>query len=909
MLLYRSEVPVLNPEKPWEIDGKLRVMSVIPDAKQLRLYYRISFPKEPQKNMLCVAFSGDGFTWERPEFADGTNVVMRSSGQSLDWGVFCPQRIIKNTVSTDPAQAWLMTYWERLSADVLPGICLAASPDGINWQPLVKQSIITSMNDAASFVQTHPEPQIPLNPSQYFIYQQTWKYNPDLPRERDNLKAMHRVISIWVCRHFPERWIGPVMILEPDEHDPPDLQFYHLVPFLTKSGYAGLLHGHHTTEQTMDIQLVTSPDGWNWQRAHERQPVLPLAEDGRFDCGMVYTNTPPVLWNGELLLYYNGRPSVHDGKMYASQPTEQQGIGLAIYSEALLPLPLEVTYVSRTGRTQIRTVAFPGFYGWIRDWDVGGTYTDTQPCPACHGAKLRPEFLSVTLAEKNIHELSELPLAALREVSEKIEITQSSHSLPREMMQNHLRVIQRRLKFLCQVGLNYLNLYRVLGTLSAGEAQRIRLAGALGSQMTALTVLLDEPTRGLHPREVRALLEALQMLRDEGNTVIVVEHDPLVIRAADFLLDIGPGAGASGGQIVAAGVPEKVLQAETITAQWLRNERQVQLQSAPPPEKWLKIFGATENNLKINQLAFPLNRLVGICGVSGSGKSTLLIDTLGRVLAPKKQTTSVAYEPITPGRYEKIEGAPKRTILIDQSKAGVTSPVDFLKLTQRIHKIFAESADALALGIEASRLTRCCSACKGQGVLQLDMGFLPAVRTDCEVCRGTGYPPEAWDVKIQGISLPELMQLTFDEIAPVFHATPLKSIIETVQAVGLGYLVLRQPGVSLSGGEAQRLKIVQELSRKTQTGTLYILDEPTVGQHLEDLNRLIGVLRKLVTAGHSVFVVEHHAHFLAACDWIVELGPGGGPDGGHVIASGAPVDICRGTTPIVSFLREIREEK
>jgi hypothetical protein len=338
MLLFRSPKPVIVPEKSWELGGKLRLVEVVPETDRLRMYYQVTFADAPLQNILCVAYSRDGFVWERAALADGTNIVMRSSGHAMDWGVFSPQKIIRNPNPENPAHTWLMTYWERPSIAFPPGICLAASTDGFRWQLLHDQPIITGMNDAAAFVPAHPELKIPLTASPYFIYQQTWKYNPHLPQTRDNLKAMHRVISIWVCRHFPERWLGPVTVLEPDEHDPPDLQFYLLNPFLTQTGYAGLLHGHHTGNQTMDIQLVTSRDGWTWQRAHGRRPVLPLGEDGHFDCGMVYANATPMKWNGRLHLFYNGRPTVHDGKLYATKPVPEpsEGIGLAIFSEALL---------------------------------------------------------------------------------------------------------------------------------------------------------------------------------------------------------------------------------------------------------------------------------------------------------------------------------------------------------------------------------------------------------------------------------------------------------------------------------------------------------------------------------------------------------------------------------------------
>jgi excinuclease ABC subunit A len=428
-------------------------------------------------------------------------------------------------------------------------------------------------------------------------------------------------------------------------------------------------------------------------------------------------------------------------------------------------------------------------------------------------------------------------------------------------------------------------------------------------------VLLDEPSRGLHPAEVEALLAALQALRDEGNTVIVVEHDPVIIQAADHLIDMGPGAGIAGGRIMAQGTPAQVAQTDSLTARWLRGERTFDgPRSRRESHGWLTIRGARANNLQGEDIRLPLGMLVGVCGVSGSGKSTLLIDTLGRALAPKKQTTSVAYEPVEPGAHETIEGAPKRVILVDQAKAGVSSPLSFLALLRPLGALYAASEDAQALGLSEKALTRCCSVCKGRGVLKLDMGFLPDVHTLCETCRGTGLLPEAREVRLRGVALPELFGLTIDEVSELFaDEVKIAGPLQSARAVGLGYLVLRQPGYTLSGGEAQRLKIAKELAkelgRKAPAKTLYILDEPTLGQHLEDVTRLNGILHDLVEAGHSVLVVEHHPHVLAVCDWLVELGPGGGPDGGRVIATGTPETLAQGDSPTAPYLHELLLEE
>jgi excinuclease ABC subunit A len=558
---------------------------------------------------------------------------------------------------------------------------------------------------------------------------------------------------------------------------------------------------------------------------------------------------------------------------------------------------LTVHYQNRKGRSHTYPSKFPGFYGFIRDWDVGGTYTDNTPCPACHGALLRPEYLAVRLNGFNMHELSGM---TLRELKQAMAGTQTA---PRDLS---LPIVRRRLEFLTQVGLGYLHLDRIAGTLSAGETQRIRLASILGGGLTSLTLLLDEPTRGLHSSEVDALLGTLKALRDEGNTIVVVEHDPQVMWAADYLIDMGPEAGRSGGRIVAQGTPEKAAQAGTHTGRWLRGERALELRERRQPRGWFTIQGARANNLKGERADIPLGLLAGICGVSGSGKSTLVADTIGRALAPRGHTTSVAYEPMDPGEHDSIEGAPFRTVVVDQSKAGLRSPATFLDLVRPLQALYAASADALALGLGEEQLAARCSACGGRGMLSLDMAFLPDVHVPCETCRGTGYVAEAWDVRLKGLALPEVFSLTLDEVADLFgNNERLMRPLQAARDVGLGYLVLRQPGHSLSGGEAQRLKIAGELCRKIPAGTLYILDEPTIGQHLEDVRRLTAVLHRLVDEGGSVIVVEHHIHLLASCDWLMELGPLGGPEGGHIIATGAPEEVAANKTPTAAFLRDV----
>jgi excinuclease ABC subunit A len=573
------------------------------------------------------------------------------------------------------------------------------------------------------------------------------------------------------------------------------------------------------------------------------------------------------------------------------------------------PEPIEVTFESRKQGTYTRTVTYPGFYGWIRDWDVGGTYTKTEHCPKCGGARLRPQYLAVKLSSFNVHELNEIPLNDLYQLLIKL----SEELIDSHSVRNYsFRKIIQRLKFLIDVGLGYIHLSRLIWSLSAGEAQRIRLASLLGSGLTSLTILIDEPTRGLHPSEVEQLIFTLKHLRDEGNTVILVEHDLQVISSADNIVDMGPGSGVLGGEIIAEGTPKEFTKKNTITAKWLGKKQTFNKpQTNRKPHGWIKLIGATENNLKGDPCEIPLGVLVGICGVSGSGKSTLIIDTLARIIVPRKQTTSVAYEPIDPGRYESIVGSIPNAMIIDQSRKQVYSPLNFFGLKKTFISIFASSNDAMQLGLDAKQLSKPCSSCKGRGLNKIDMTFLPDVYTSCETCNGSGLATEVMDVRIHGYTLPQLYQLTLNQIYTIFKENDkISRVIRAAKDVGLGYLVLNQPGFTLSGGECQRMKIAKELSRKRsgKKALIYILDEPTIGQHLEDIKRLIGVLNTLVDAGNTVIVIEHHPHVLASCDWLIELGPTGGSNGGYIIGSGTPKDIIKVNTPTAPYISPILEE-
>ena len=570
------------------------------------------------------------------------------------------------------------------------------------------------------------------------------------------------------------------------------------------------------------------------------------------------------------------------------------------------------TYISKsTGKLKGKELpgrsTWHGFYrpgGELAGWDVHGTYTRRTPCGRCDGSGFQPEFLAVTLLGKNIFELSEMPLVELEALVKRVPPPASD--LP--MVETGLEVMERRLRFLRQVGIGYLNLNRPTGTLSAGEAQRVQLASLLGSGLTFLTILVDEPSRGMHPSELEALRDALLELRDGGNTVIVVEHDLLMIRAADHVIDMGPGAGSLGGSVVAKGKPEDIARAKTVTGKWLQDEdiRPLSPEKSPPRRKardWMVLKGARENNLRGETVRFPLGTLIGVCGVSGSGKSTLLIDTVGRILVKRTHTSSMAQEPVDPGDYDSIENTPPKTFTIDQSRRAIRQPASFLGLVKPLLKVYEASDDARALGLDERGLAARCTACGGGGWIRIDMGFLPDEFVECETCKKTGYRPEAWEIRIRGVALPEVNAMTLDDVYEHFKEEKrITAPLKVVRQVGLGYLVWSQPATTLSGGEAQRLKIAKELYKKPKGSTLYILDEPTLGLHMADVARLVEVLNHLVDAGHTVVVVEHHPHVLAACDWLIELGPGGGPEGGKIVAAGTPEDVVKKDTPTGPYL-------
>ncbi|MFD3399782.1 hypothetical protein ACFWUU_03845 [Kribbella sp. NPDC058693] len=539
--------------------------------------------------------------------------------------------------------------------------------------------------------------------------------------------------------------------------------------------------------------------------------------------------------------------------------------------------------------------SWEGLNHWASN-DVGGQYSQAFPCRECGGRRLRPPYLTIRLQGLARDEFFAASLADLETVL-------TSMDVPDDPQAADARTIAlRRLGFLRAVGLGYLQLNRSTWTLSAGEAQRVKLASVLGDGLVGMTVLLDEPSRGLHPSEVTALARTLTDLRAAGNTVIAVEHDPIVIRAADDVIEIGPGAGPAGGRVVGPDSPQSVTRA-VLDGQVPVAHRDRRRE----PTGWMKVTGARENNLDGLDARVPLGVLVGVCGVSGSGKSSLVVDTIALGLAqPKTNIPGRGVVRVRPGDHDTISGAPERTVVADQSRAEITSPGMFLGLIGAVRKEFAASEAAMEQGITIKDLTYNCDACKGKGVWQQDMSFLPSVRQTCDPCGGSGYRHEAAALLDRGRSLADIDALTITELVDEYgDVDAVRRVGGAAAELGLGYLVLRQPGWSLSGGEAQRLKLAKEFARKTKATALYVLDEPTVGLQSTDVAVLVRTLDTLVAAGNSVLVVEHDPAFLAACDWLIELGPGAGPDGGRIVFEGPP-DAIAGTLTAPHLLEVLR---
>ena len=525
-------------------------------------------------------------------------------------------------------------------------------------------------------------------------------------------------------------------------------------------------------------------------------------------------------------------------------------------------------------------------------------YMSEMHCDACNGARLKPEILSIKINGKNINEITDMSIRNLKEFLNKLELTEMQKMIA-EMI---LKEIDSRLQFLIDVGLEYLTLSRSAGTLSGGEAQRIRLATQIGSGLTGVLYILDEPSIGLHQKDNDKLIATLKKLRDLGNTLIVVEHDEDTMYAADQVIDIGPGAGVHGGNVMAQGTAEEIKQVEnSITGQYLSGRRQIHVPKIRRKgnKKNIEIVNATENNLKNISVKFPLGVFTCVTGVSGSGKSTLVNEVLYKNIAQKLNGASEK-----PGKCKTVKGIENidKIINIDQSPIGRTprsNPATYTGAFDLIRDIFAGTNEAKMRGYEKGRFSfnvagGRCESCNGDGVHRIEMHFLPDVYVPCEVCKGKRYNRETLEVKYKGKNISDVLDMTVEEALEFFENIPkIKQKIQTLYDVGLGYIKLGQPSTTLSGGEAQRVKLATELSKRATGKTLYILDEPTTGLHIADVHRLVDILQRLVDTGNTIIVIEHNLDLIKTADYIIDLGPEGGDNGGEVVAVGTPEQICK----------------
>ena len=528
------------------------------------------------------------------------------------------------------------------------------------------------------------------------------------------------------------------------------------------------------------------------------------------------------------------------------------------------------------------------------------TYMRFTPCATCHGQRLKKESLAVTIGDKNIYEMTEMSVRDLRQYLDELQLTETQLKIGKEI----LKEIKGRLQFLVDVGLDYLSLSRATGTLSGGEAQRIRLATQIGSGLVGVAYIMDEPSIGLHQNDNDKLLATLKHLRDLGNTLIVVEHDEDTMRAADYVVDIGPGAGEHGGQVIATGTAEDIMKnPNSITGKYLSGEIKIPVPTTRrKPKGFLKVVGAKENNLKNIDVKIPIGVLTCVTGVSGSGKSSLVNEILYKSLAKRLNRARTI-----PGKCKKIEGMEKldKVINIDQSPIGRTprsNPATYTGMFDMIRDLFAATTDAKERGYKKGRFSfnvkgGRCEACSGDGILKVEMHFLPDVYVPCEVCGGKRYNRETLEVHYKGKTIYDVLEMTVEEALDFFKNVPrILNKVQTLYDVGLGYLKLGQPSTTLSGGEAQRIKLATELSKRSTGKTIYVLDEPTTGLHFADVHKLVEILHRLTDEGNTVVVIEHNLDVIKVADYIIDMGPDGGDRGGTVVVAGTPEQVAEHPT-------------
>jgi excinuclease ABC subunit A len=570
---------------------------------------------------------------------------------------------------------------------------------------------------------------------------------------------------------------------------------------------------------------------------------------------------------------------------------------------------VHVKYKNRYGRVRNYSTGFEGVIPFIHrrhsetdsDYsrDKYEAYMRQTPCPACKGARLKPEVLSVTLGGKSIAEVCALSIDDCAAFLKEVKLNKREAQIAERVMKE----VHARLGFLLDVGLDYLSLDRPAATLSGGEAQRIRLATQIGSGLVGVLYVLDEPSIGLHQRDNRRLIDTLTRLRDLGNTLIVVEHDEETIRTADWIVDIGPGAGEHGGRVVVSGSYEELIASEeSITGAYLSGRKSIEIpkeRRPVDPKRQLVIKGAKENNLKDIEVSIPLGLFVSVTGVSGSGKSTLVNDILYTTLANKLNGAR-----LVPGRHRTVTGIDQldKVVHVDQSPIGRTprsNPATYTGVFDKVRALFAETTEAKVRGYQQGRFSfnvkgGRCENCSGDGTITIEMNFLPDVYVPCEVCHGARYNRETLEVHYKGKTIAEVLDMPIEIAHTFFESVPtIARYLKTLCDVGLGYVRLGQSAPTLSGGEAQRVKLATELQRRSTGRTIYVLDEPTTGLHFEDVSKLLGVLKRLVESGNTVIVIEHNLDVIKSSDWVIDMGPEGGFRGGTVVAEGTPEEVAK----------------